>query len=195
MSVEEVVLLDEDGRAVGAAAKSAVHHRATPLHLAFSCYLFDGEGRLLLTRRALHKPTWPGVWTNSFCGHPAPREDLVEAVVRRGGQELGAALEDVRLVLPAFRYEAEMPDGTRENEMCPVLVGRSSGDVRPDPAEVADTCWVAWQELVPEVLSGRRKVSPWCVDQVRQLVGVQDGAWFRSADPALLPPAARVTAP
>ena len=58
MSREEVVLLDEEGRSIGTVAKAEVHHRETPLHLAFSCYLFDGEGRLLLTRRALHKPTW-----------------------------------------------------------------------------------------------------------------------------------------
>ena len=191
MSVEEVVLLDETGSAVGTAPKAGVHHRETPLHLAFSCYLFDDDGRVLLTRRALHKPTWPGTWTNSFCGHPAPGEDIAEAVVRRGGQELGVELAAVELVLPAFRYQAEMPDGTRENEMCPVFVGRTTDEVRPDPAEVDDSCWVPWRELAADVLSGAREVSPWCVEQVRQLVAREDGDWFLPADPALLPPAAR----
>ena len=101
------MLLDEDGNAVGVADKHAVHHAETPLHLAFSCYVLDADGRLLVTRRALAKATFPGVWTNSCCGHPAPGEDVEAAVVRRVGQELGLSLRDLRLVLPRFRYRAE----------------------------------------------------------------------------------------
>jgi len=191
-AVEEVVLLDEGGHAIGTAVKAEVHHRTTPLHLAFSCYLFDETGSLLLTQRALHKPTWPGAWTNSFCGHPAPGESLAEAVRRRAGQELGVTLEDLALVLPAFRYQAEMENGTRENEMCPVFVARTGAQVRADPEEVAATSWVPWEQLVAEVSSGTRDVSPWCVQQVRELRAAEgpDGS-FSPAAPGLLPPAAR----
>src|SRR4029079_1612143 len=109
--VEQVVLLDEQGRSLGLTDKRTVHHRDTPLHLAFSCYVFDDAGAVLVTRRATHKPTWPGAWTNSVCGHPGPGEDIAAPVRRRARDELGIDVADVRLMLPTFRYRAVMPDG------------------------------------------------------------------------------------
>jgi isopentenyl-diphosphate Delta-isomerase len=166
---ERVVLLDDDGRSIGTALKGEVHHRRTPLHLAFSCYIFDPAGRrLLLTRRALHKRTWPGVWTNSCCGHPAPGEPVEEAVVRRVAQELGAELTGLRLLLPDFRYRAVMEDGTVENELCPVYVATCPDPraLSPDPDEVDSVEWVDWRDFRADVLAGRREVSPWCVAQI-----------------------------
>jgi isopentenyl-diphosphate delta-isomerase len=190
MSAELVVLLDEQGRAVGTADKRTVHHRETPLHLAFSCYVFDDRGAVLVTRRALHKPTWPGAWTNSVCGHPGPGEDLREAVRRRARDELGLGLVDVRLALPAFRYRAVMPDGVVENEMCPVFTARTSDDVAPNPEEVDSFEWVDWAEFRAAVRAGERDVSPWCVDQVADLPEVPWDADGPAAGD--LPPAAVV---
>ena len=187
--MELVVLLDEDGRAVGTASKADVHGPDTPLHLAFSCYVFDGGGRLLLTQRARHKRTWPGVWTNSVCGHPAPDEALADAVRRRSRDELGIVLRDVRLVLPAFRYRAVMADATMENEMCPVFVAHTDDAPSPDPDEVADVEWHDWHPLREEILDGRRDVSPWCLEQVRALPA--DPRLGREASADQLPPAAR----
>ena len=138
MTTEQVVLLDEGGNDIGAADKAEVHHADTPLHLAFSCYVLDEEGRLLVTRRAAHKRTFGGVWTNSACGHPAPGEPIADAVRRRVHQELGLTLDDLRLVLPAFRYRAMMDNGVTENEMCPVFVATTKDAVRLDPEEVDD---------------------------------------------------------
>jgi isopentenyl-diphosphate delta-isomerase len=185
-----VVLLDEAGRAVGTHPKATVHHARTPLHLAFSCYLLDADDRLLLTRRAGTKRTWPGVWTNSCCGHPAPGEGLADAVARRLDDELGLAVVDLRLALPAFRYRAVMADGTVENEMCPVLVGRCPDPdaLAPDPAEVGASEWVPFVELRRDVASGARSVSPWCREQLELLPDDPLGA-EPPTDP--LPPAAR----
>jgi isopentenyl-diphosphate Delta-isomerase len=189
VTTEEVVLLDESGAAIGTAPKADVHHRDTPLHLAFSCYVLDEAGRLLITRRARHKPTFGGVWTNSACGHPSPVDPLADAVRRRVQQELGLTLDDLRLVLPGFRYRAVMDNGVTENEMCPVFVATTRDAVRLDPEEVDDHEWVDWSAFRTEVLSGARDVSPWCVEQVSSLS--EDLAGATAADPAGLPPAAR----
>ena len=187
--VEEVVLLDAAGHAVGTADKATVHGPDTPLHLAFSCYVFDAEHRLLVTRRAHHKVTWPGVWTNSCCGHPAPGEELAGAVRRRTEQELGIGLADLRLVVPGFGYRVAQADGTVENELCPVFVATTTDPVRPDPAEVAEHRWEPWAAFRDGVVDGSRDVSPWCELQVRALPSAPYDA--APADPALLPPAAR----
>lgn len=168
---ELVVLLDDDGQPIGTAPKETVHHSETPLHLAFSCYVFDPAGRFLLTRRALTKKTWPGVWTNSCCGHPGPGEPAEEAVRRRVRQELGTELTGIRLVLPDFRYRAMMTDGTVENELCPVYAA-TCPDPRtlvPDPAEVAEVEWVDWGAFRRGVLVSGREVSPWCALQLAAL--------------------------
>jgi isopentenyl-diphosphate delta-isomerase len=188
---ERVVLVDDAGQATGTQAKATVHHRDTPLHLAFSCYVFDG-GRLLVTQRALGKVTWPGVWTNSVCGHPAPGEDLPEAVRRRALEELGLRLDDLTLVLPSFRYRAVMDNGVVENELCPVYVARATGPATVDPSEVETSVWVPWAQFRDEVLSGTRQVSPWCAEQVAALADRQDSdGWFDAAAPDALPAAAR----
>jgi isopentenyl-diphosphate Delta-isomerase len=191
MNNEQVVLLDEGGNAIGTSAKADVHGTDTPLHLAFSCYVFDADGRFLLTQRAIDKPTFGGVWTNSCCGHPAPGEPMADAVRRRVGQELGLTLGRLTLVLPRFRYRAVMDNGTVENEMCPVFTATASDDPRPDPAEVEAWEWVPWAQFRDDVLSGRREVSQWCREQVEALP--LDPLSAPSADPAGLPPAARPT--
>jgi isopentenyl-diphosphate delta-isomerase len=193
MSTEQVVLLDEDGNAIGTAGKAEVHGPDTPLHLAFSCYVFDAAGRLLVTQRALAKPTFGGVWTNSCCGHPGPGEPIADAVRRRVRQELGLDLDRLRLMLPGFRYRAVVPSGphagTVENEMCPVFVATAATDPQPDPTEVEAWEWVPWSQFRDDVLTGRREVSQWCVEQVRGLPA--DPLSAPAADPAELPPAAR----
>src|SRR5262245_7381963 len=117
---DEVVLLDDEGRPAGTAPKASIHGLDTPLHLAFSCHVFNRQGQVLLTRRALGKATWPGVWTNSFCGHPRPAEPVLDAVRRRADFELGIRVEITELALPLFRYRAIDAKGTVENEVCPV---------------------------------------------------------------------------
>lgn len=166
ISADDVVLLDEQDRPIGTANRDTVHGADTPRHLAFSCYLFDDQGRVLLTRRALTKVAWPGVWTNSCCGHPRPGESAEDAVQRRFADELGTAVTGLELVLPKFGYRAVDASGIVENEFCPVWVARLAGPLRPDGSEVAETTWVNWPDLVAVVGIAPSMLSPWCVAQV-----------------------------
>ncbi len=195
MTVEQVVLLAEDGSAIGVEDKAVVHHADTPLHLAFSSYVFDSAGNTVLTRRALHKKTFPGLWTNTCCGHPLPEEDLAQAVLRRLQDELGMKCSDPELLLPAFRYRAVM-DGVVENEMCPVFRVFSDDEPTPNPDEVDSTERVAWTEFAAGVLDGTREISPWSRLQVAELVklGPDPLAW-PIADRAGLPGAVRLGSP
>lgn len=189
--MESVVLLDERGRPRGTGDKAAIHGVHTPLHLAFSCYVFSSAGQFLLTRRADTKRVFPGVWTNSCCGHPEPGEALPDAVHRRVRQELGIALSRLSLLLPRFRYRAEM-DGIVENEICPVYAGISDDALAPDPAEVATAKWTSWTDFSEQVLSGESPVSPWCALQVAELAALgPDPLRWPAASPEDLPPAAR----
>ena len=185
---ESVVLLDEAGQAVGTADKQSTHHGDTPLHLAFSCYLFDDVGNVLVTRRAWGKQTWPGVWTNSCCGHPGPGEAITAAVHRRARHELGTEIAGLRLLLPGFRYRAEM-NGVVENEMCPVFAATVTAPVIPRPDEVAEVTWEPWATFRSGVLDGTREISPWCREQVALLPG--DPLAAPAAAEKDLPPAAR----
>jgi isopentenyl-diphosphate Delta-isomerase len=188
---EWVVLCDLDGAAAGTAPKTTVHHRDTPLHLAFSCYVFDPAGRVLVTRRARDKQTFPGVRTNSCCGHPSPGEGMQIAVLRRLQQELGVVPTELDLILPTFRYRATAVDGTVENELCPVYRAMTT-DARltADPAEVDEAWWVPWTVFAAED-DGSDPLSFWGARQVEQLkaLGPDPFSWA-TGDPALLPAAA-----
>jgi len=168
-TAELVVLLDEDGREVGTAPKSSVHGSDTALHLAFSCHVRNRSGQMLVTRRALDKPTWPGVWSNSFCGHPRPAEPVVAAVHRRAEQELGLSLRDLELALPLFRYRAVDANGMVEHELCPVYLAVTDDEPRLNPREAAEARWVDPEELAAGIMATPWAFSPWLVLQTEQL--------------------------
>ena len=166
--VELVVLADTDGTPVGTHNKATVHTTDTPLHLAFSTHVFNRDGQLLVTRRALSKITWPGVWTNSFCGHPGPGESTEDAAVRRAERELGLTLRPDQLAvrLPDFRYRAVDASGIVENEICPVYTAVSDADPVPAEDEVMDWKWVDPLALAEAVRLAPWAFSPWLVLQL-----------------------------
>ncbi len=181
---DDIVLVDDACLPLGSAPRTEVHTEQTPLHLAFSTYLFNARGEVLLTRRALGKQTWPGVWTNSCCGHPHPGESLEDAARRRIREELGLTVGPLVPLLPEFRYRAVDASGIVENEICPVYAGYvTEADPRPDPNEVAEWAWVAWDKFAAAITATPRVYSPWAALQVPLLV---------AKNPAISPAAARV---
>ena len=145
---ELVVLLDDRRRPIGTAPKADVHTR-TPRCTWPSRRTRSTRpgGRVLVTRRALGKRTWPGVWTNTCCGHPGPGEDPRDAMTRRIGQELGLTRRTSSSRCPSSRTRRRWPTG-RWRTVLPGVPGRRRGRTRSDPAEVAEWAWVRWADLV-----------------------------------------------
>lgn len=165
-----VVLVDGEGTPIGVQSKLSVHGVSTPRHLAFSCHIFDEAGRILLTRRSLSKKTWPGVWTNAFCGHPAPGEALADAVRRRAAFELGLSIDQIVCALPDFGYTARDASGIEENEHCPVFIARAVSGLDPNPDEVAEAQWTGVSQLSAATQAAPWAFSPWLIEHLPSLV-------------------------
>ncbi|MGD9483234.1 isopentenyl-diphosphate Delta-isomerase [Streptomyces sp. TRM70308] len=172
-------LVDEHGRTVGTAEKLAAHQPPGRLHRAFSVFLFDDEGRLLLQRRALDKYHSPGVWSNSCCGHPYPGEPPFAAAARRVGEELGAG---PALLAEAGTVTYRHPDplsGLVEREYNHLFAGVLRQPLRPDPAEIAETAFVTPDELAAR--HARDPFSAWfmtVLDTAREGIrAVTGGGW------------------
>jgi len=158
-----VELVDADGRPTGSATVDQAHREPGRLHRAFSVFLRDSNGRVLLQQRAAVKTRFPLRWANTCCGHPSPGEAVTVAAARRLAEELG--LTDVTLAeVGVYSYYAEDPaTGRVEYEYDHVLLGDlPTGRVpAPDPDEVADTRWIAVTALLHETETDPRSYAPW----------------------------------
>ncbi|MEV5178870.1 isopentenyl-diphosphate Delta-isomerase [Streptomyces werraensis] len=140
-------LVDEDGVTVGTAEKLSAHQPPGKLHRAFSVFLFDERGRLLLQQRALGKYHSPGVWSNTCCGHPYPGEAPFAAAARRTYEELGVS-PSLMAEAGTVRYNHPDPaSGLVEQEYNHLFVGMVQSPVRPDRNEVAATVFVTPEDL------------------------------------------------
>lgn len=146
---ELIYYVNPDGTPTGETSeKYAAHHAETKMHAAFSVYVFNEKGQFLVTQRAQTKKVWPGVWTNSCCGHPFPNESREDAIQRRIMYELGMEVSDVQVVLPAYTYKTPPFNGIIEHEYCPVYVAKASSEPMPNPQEVAQFAWTEWSDFV-----------------------------------------------
>lgn len=163
-----IVFVDEANRPLATAPKLASHTGDTKLHRAFSVFLFNENGELLLQQRGFSKKTWPGIWSNSCCGHLMLHESAENAAHRRLKYELGLGGVKLEMMLPEYRYRAEK-DGIVENEICPVMVGKLAKKPKLNPLEVAETKWVKWEAFLDEVNSDDHPYSPWAAEEAKLL--------------------------
>lgn len=155
---EQVVLVDENDRDLGHMEKIAAH-REGMLHRAFSVFIFNSRGELLLQQRAQGKYHSAGLWSNTCCGHPRPGEATQQAAERRLKEEMGTTVQ----LHPALRfvYRADLDSGLVEHELDHVLVGRCDDDPDPDASEAMDWRWVGRSDLEKEVRAHPALFTAW----------------------------------
>jgi isopentenyl-diphosphate delta-isomerase len=156
---EELILVDADDREQGHLSKAAAHDGHGVLHRAFSAFLFNADGELLLQQRAETKRLWPGYWSNSCCSHPRRGESMETATQRRLEEELNLAA-DLRFVYK-FRYQATYGDLGSEHELCHVFLGRIGDDVRPNAEEISAIRFVSADTLHRELSESPERFTPW----------------------------------
>ena len=157
---EPLILVDAADRAIGELSKAECHDGDGVLHRAFSVFVFNNDGKLLLQQRAAGKRLWGGYWSNSCCSHPRVGEELDEAVVRRVEQELGLRIDPEFAY--RFQYQARFGDAGSEHELCSVFVGRS-GTQSPtiNTTEVDGWEWIEPAALSSELAQSTRQFTPW----------------------------------
>jgi isopentenyl-diphosphate delta-isomerase len=167
-TVENVILIDEADRIIGFQEKLAAHRNGGSLHRAFSIFIFNSSGEMLLQERSSQKYHFGGLWANACCGHPRPGEDLHAAAHRRLVDELG--FDTMLRTALSFLYVADDPaSGLTERELDHVLIGEFDGAFMPNPNEVDSVRWVTTDEIVRDLRRNGDCYAPWFHEAVTRL--------------------------
>ncbi len=156
---EELILVNESDEQTGTMSKALCHDGDGVLHRAFSLFIFNDDGQLLLQRRSADKRLWPMYWSNSCCSHPREGELLEVAIERRLQQELGMSAE-LRFIYK-FSYQANFGELGSENELCSVYLGRSNQLVRANITEIAEWRFISPAGLTEELAIAPEGFTPW----------------------------------
>ena len=156
---EELILVDANDNETGFLSKAACHDGDGQLHRAFSLFLFNAEGQLLLQKRSATKRLWPGYWSNSICSHPRRGESMQIATERRLQDELN--MESKLEFVYKFAYEADFGDSGSENELCHVYLGRTPPMVDPNKHEIDAIRFISAGDLDQEFVERPETLTPW----------------------------------
>lgn len=156
---EPLIVVDDADRVLGYGTKAEVHRGAGILHRAFSVFLFNRRGEVLLQRRSALKPLWPRYWSNSCCSHPRRGETYEDAVRRRLAEELGVAAETELCF--RFRYHASFGSKGSERELCSVFIGSVDGPLAINRSEIAECTWMPAGDLEKQLADAPDLFTPW----------------------------------
>lgn len=156
---DELILVNDDDVPIGVKSKQACHDGDGLLHRAFSLFLYNDKGELLLQQRSAQKRLWPLFWSNSCCSHPRNGEQVQQAASRRIQQELG--VEASLTYLYKFKYQARFDEAGSENELCSVFVGRVAAAIQANSNEVAQWRFVTPAALDLELRDKPEIYTPW----------------------------------
>ncbi len=154
----DVILVDEMDQQIGTMEKIEVHQKAL-LHRAFSVFIFNEKGEMLLQKRAEHKYHSAGLWTNTCCSHPQPGDETQLAAVKRLKEEMGFTTRLEKVF--DFIYKAPFDNGLTEFEFDHVFIGTYAGEIIPDPDEVAEYCFKSVEEIKSSLQSNADKYTTW----------------------------------
>jgi isopentenyl-diphosphate delta-isomerase len=155
---ENIVLVDESGKAIGSEEKMKVH-RLGLLHNAFSIFIFNSENQLLLQKRDKKKYHSPGLWSNSVCGHQKEGEKIIESANRRLWEEMRIKCDIKEICFLTYKYK--LPNGLTENEYDHIFIGRYDGKVTPTPGEVEDFKWIHISNIKKDIEKNPEKYTVW----------------------------------
>lgn len=156
---DDLILVDASDAIVGHDTKAACHAGPGKLHRAFSVFLFNASGEVLLQRRSAKKPLWPLFWSNACCSHPRRGESVEAAAQRRLGEELGCATS-LRFLFK-FLYQAPFGEAGSEHELCHVFEGRYDGETPFNPDEISELRWMKPEALDHELAKRPEHYTPW----------------------------------
>jgi isopentenyl-diphosphate Delta-isomerase len=158
MNFNQVILVDKDDNRVGVCEKMAAHQEGL-LHRAFSIFIFNAKGEMLLQQRAISKYHSGGLWTNACCSHPAPGEETDAAAQRRLTEEMGFDVPLEKIF--DFKYRADLDNNLIEHEFDHVFVGTYEGDISYNKEEVMDYCYKDVEQISQSLQSHPQKYTAW----------------------------------
>jgi isopentenyl-diphosphate delta-isomerase len=179
---EELILVDSNDQEIGHLSKARCHDGAGVLHRAFSLFLFNDYGELLLQKRAGNKRLWPDYWSNSCCSHPRRGESMEIATMRRLSDELNIETELEHIY--RFCYTAEFGEAGSENELCHVYLGRVGGRMQPNESEISSVRFVPASNVAQELANNAERFTPWFKQEWHELMNNYAERLARYCDPA-----------